>query len=105
MPQRWLCTCGETVEGGFEQCWYGAAIQTWPGTPRWVSPSKVQPLCSVVREANDRGALFSDSPGQFGRHADIVARVTAQQAFSASTPSERIRAVQVFRHRFRRACL
>ena len=22
MPQRrWLCRCGETVEGGFEQCW------------------------------------------------------------------------------------
>lgn len=22
LPQRrWLCTCGETVEGGFEQCW------------------------------------------------------------------------------------
>ena len=22
MPQRrWLCGCGETVEGGFEQCW------------------------------------------------------------------------------------
>jgi hypothetical protein len=22
MPQRhWLCACGETVEGGFEQCW------------------------------------------------------------------------------------
>ncbi len=22
MPQRrWLCQCGETVEGGFEQCW------------------------------------------------------------------------------------
>ena len=22
MPQRrWLCSCGETVEGGFEQCW------------------------------------------------------------------------------------
>ena len=22
MPQRrWLCVCGETVEGGFEQCW------------------------------------------------------------------------------------
>ncbi len=28
MPQRrWLCTCGETVEGGFEQCWQcGAAM-------------------------------------------------------------------------------
>ena len=23
MPQRrWLCVCGETVEGGFEQCWH-----------------------------------------------------------------------------------
>lgn len=23
MPQRrWLCACGETVEGGFEQCWH-----------------------------------------------------------------------------------
>ena len=22
MPQRrWVCVCGETVEGGFEQCW------------------------------------------------------------------------------------
>ncbi len=22
MPQRhWLCVCGETIEGGFEQCW------------------------------------------------------------------------------------
>ncbi|MCZ8254415.1 MAG: DUF2007 domain-containing protein, partial [Polaromonas sp.] len=22
MPQRrWLCACGEVVEGGFEQCW------------------------------------------------------------------------------------
>jgi hypothetical protein len=22
MPQRrWLCLCGETVEGGFEACW------------------------------------------------------------------------------------
>jgi hypothetical protein len=22
LPQRrWLCRCGETVEGGFEQCW------------------------------------------------------------------------------------
>jgi hypothetical protein len=22
MPQqRWLCVCGETVEGGFQQCW------------------------------------------------------------------------------------
>ena len=22
LPQRlWLCVCGETVEGGFEQCW------------------------------------------------------------------------------------
>ena len=22
VPQRrWLCACGETVEGGFEQCW------------------------------------------------------------------------------------
>ena len=22
MPQRrWVCRCGETVEGGFEQCW------------------------------------------------------------------------------------
>lgn len=22
LPQRqWLCTCGEQVEGGFEQCW------------------------------------------------------------------------------------
>jgi hypothetical protein len=22
VPQRrWLCTCGEMVEGGFEQCW------------------------------------------------------------------------------------
>ena len=22
MPQQhWLCTCGETVEGGFQQCW------------------------------------------------------------------------------------
>ena len=28
MPQRrWLCRCGETVEGGFEQCWRcGAAM-------------------------------------------------------------------------------
>jgi hypothetical protein len=28
MPQRrWLCRCGETVEGGFEQCWQcGAAM-------------------------------------------------------------------------------
>ncbi len=28
LPQRrWLCVCGETVEGGFEQCWQcGAAM-------------------------------------------------------------------------------
>ena len=28
MPQRrWLCRCGEAVEGGFEQCWQcGAAM-------------------------------------------------------------------------------
>jgi hypothetical protein len=28
MPQRrWLCQCGETVEGGFERCWRcGAAM-------------------------------------------------------------------------------
>ena len=28
MPQRrWVCRCGETVEGGFEQCWNcGAAM-------------------------------------------------------------------------------
>ena len=28
LPQRrWLCACGETVEGGFEQCWHcGAAM-------------------------------------------------------------------------------
>jgi len=28
MPQRrWLCRCGEVVEGGFEQCWQcGAAM-------------------------------------------------------------------------------
>ncbi len=26
MPQhRWVCTCGELVEGGFEQCWNCAA--------------------------------------------------------------------------------
>ena len=26
MPQRrWLCGCGETVEGGFEQCWHCGA--------------------------------------------------------------------------------
>ncbi|MDO9165987.1 MAG: DUF2007 domain-containing protein [Rhodoferax sp.] len=26
VPQhRWLCTCGELVEGGFEQCWSCAA--------------------------------------------------------------------------------
>ena len=32
MPQRrWLCTCGETVEGGFEQCWRcGAAMPAEP---------------------------------------------------------------------------
>ncbi|WP_421953769.1 DUF2007 domain-containing protein [Polaromonas sp.] len=30
MPQRrWLCVCGETVEGGFEQCWHcGADMPT-----------------------------------------------------------------------------
>jgi hypothetical protein len=23
LPQRrWMCACGETVEGGFEQCWH-----------------------------------------------------------------------------------
>jgi len=21
MQRRWLCACGEMVEGGFEQCW------------------------------------------------------------------------------------
>ena len=27
VPQhRWLCTCGELVEGGFEQCWNCAAL-------------------------------------------------------------------------------
>jgi hypothetical protein len=26
-PQRhWLCTCGETVEGGFEECWSCGAV-------------------------------------------------------------------------------
>ena len=32
MPQRrWLCVCGETVEGGFEQCWQcGADMPTPP---------------------------------------------------------------------------
>ena len=26
-PQRrWLCTCGELVEGGFEQCWNCGAL-------------------------------------------------------------------------------
>ncbi len=26
VPQhRWLCACGELVEGGFEQCWHCAA--------------------------------------------------------------------------------
>ena len=31
MPQRrWLCACGEIVEGGFEQCWHcGAAMPAW----------------------------------------------------------------------------
>lgn len=24
--QRWRCTCGELVEGGFEQCWNCAAL-------------------------------------------------------------------------------
>ena len=36
MPQRrWLChQCGETVEGGFEQCWRcGAAMPVTPVTP------------------------------------------------------------------------
>ena len=33
MPQRrWLCGCGEIVEGGFEACWNcGAAMPTAPG--------------------------------------------------------------------------
>lgn len=27
VPQRrWLCSCGELVEGGFEQCWHCAAL-------------------------------------------------------------------------------
>lgn len=27
VPQRrWVCTCGEQVEGGFEQCWNCAAL-------------------------------------------------------------------------------
>lgn len=27
--RRWVCTCGELVEGGFEQCWNcGAMMQT-----------------------------------------------------------------------------
>lgn len=27
VPQRlWLCRCGETVEGGFEQCWACGAL-------------------------------------------------------------------------------
>jgi hypothetical protein len=27
VPQhRWLCSCGELVEGGFEQCWSCAAL-------------------------------------------------------------------------------
>ena len=27
LPQRrWLCRCGETVEGGFEQCWQCGAL-------------------------------------------------------------------------------
>lgn len=27
MPQRrWLCRCGEMVEGGFEQCWHCGAV-------------------------------------------------------------------------------
>lgn len=27
MPQqRWVCTCGELVEGGFQQCWNCAAL-------------------------------------------------------------------------------
>lgn len=27
MPQqRWLCNCGELVEGGFQQCWNCAAL-------------------------------------------------------------------------------
>jgi hypothetical protein len=27
LPQRhWLCHCGETVEGGFEQCWRCGAL-------------------------------------------------------------------------------
>lgn len=29
LPQRrWLCTCGEEVEGGFEQCWQCGALMT-----------------------------------------------------------------------------
>ncbi len=27
LPQRlWQCRCGETVEGGFEQCWHCGAL-------------------------------------------------------------------------------
>jgi hypothetical protein len=27
MPQqRWFCTCGELVEGGFQQCWNCSAL-------------------------------------------------------------------------------
>ena len=31
LPQRrWLCRCGETVEGGFEQCWRCGALMPLP---------------------------------------------------------------------------
>ena len=31
-PQRhWLCACGETVEGGFEECWACGARMPAPG--------------------------------------------------------------------------
>ncbi len=30
MPQqRWLCRCGELVEGGFQQCWNCAALMPY----------------------------------------------------------------------------
>ena len=30
-PQRhWLCTCGETVEGGFEECWNCGTVMPAP---------------------------------------------------------------------------
>ncbi|GKS83007.1 DUF2007 domain-containing protein [Acidovorax sp. SUPP1855] len=31
LPQRrWLCRCGEMVEGGFEQCWQCGALMPQP---------------------------------------------------------------------------